>query len=177
MPKATAEQVVIEIVRQAEGELSAKTRLFKAFYFAHLAYFDDNPGILTDWPIARMPNGPGIDNSDGLIDSLVAKGLLVVERYHDGFYPEYRYRLTEKGKESPNLGKAETESVAKAVAFVRNKSCSELSNLTHEKSRSWQMGKNGDRLNIYIDIIPDDEYERMRRAIPEQSELDAVFSQ
>src|SRR4051794_835855 len=76
--KTTAHAVVLEILRQADGEWTGKTKLFKAFYFAHLYYAAERPGALTHWPIARMPQGPGIDNSEGLFSELVRDGLLTV---------------------------------------------------------------------------------------------------
>src|SRR5262245_14796407 len=98
MPRTRAQDVILEILRSADGEWTGKSKLFKAFYFAHLYYANEQPRLLTDWPIARMPQGPGIDNSHELFNSLVAAGLLTVEPIHDGPYPEYRYRLTDRGR-------------------------------------------------------------------------------
>ena len=51
-----------ELIRQSAGDrIEGKTRLFKAFYFAHLFYARSAVDYLTDWPIVRMPQGPGID--------------------------------------------------------------------------------------------------------------------
>jgi hypothetical protein len=99
MPRTTAEDVLLEVLRNADGEWTGKTKLFKAFYFAHLYYAKDRPGLLTDWPIARMPHGPGIDNYQALFGALEAKGHLAIELVHQGPLPEYRYRLSDKGKE------------------------------------------------------------------------------
>ena len=41
----------------------------------------------------------------------------------------------------------------------------ELSDLTHEFSRSWIEARDGQPLDIYIDMIPDDEFERHEREI------------
>src|SRR5712691_6586508 len=97
MPQTQAKDVILEILRNADGEWTGKTKLFKTFYFAHLYYANERPGFLTDWPIARLPQGPGIDKSYLLFESLVKDEYLIVETVHDGPYPEYRYRLTEKG--------------------------------------------------------------------------------
>src|SRR5258708_4160827 len=94
MPKTTADAVILEIIRQADGEWTGKAKLFKVFYFAHLYYANEQPGMLTDWPIARMPQGPGIHNSEALFSDLVNRGLLEIEHVHEGPYPEFRYRLT-----------------------------------------------------------------------------------
>src|SRR5262245_54707294 len=100
MARTHARDVILEILRQADGEWTGKTKLFKAFYFAHLYYANKRPGRLTDWPIARMPQGPGIHNSQELFSSLIQDGYLLVEPVHEGPYPEHRYRLTDKGKEA-----------------------------------------------------------------------------
>src|SRR5438034_9436388 len=97
MPRATAQQVILELIRQGKGEWVGKAKLFKAFYFAHLYYADERPGILTDWPIVRMPEGPGIHDSGTLFAELVREGYLTIDRTHEGPYPEQRYRLTDKG--------------------------------------------------------------------------------
>ena len=41
----------------------------------------------------------------------------------------------------------------------------ELSELTHEHSRSWQTTPNGQEMNIYVDLIDDEEMEVMRRQV------------
>ena len=38
------------------------------------------------------------------------------------------------------------------------KGAAELSDLTHEFSRSWNSASEGQELNIYVDLIPDDEF-------------------
>lgn len=159
MPKLNAQQVVLQLIRAADGEWCGKKRLFKAFYFAHLYYAAEHPGILTDWPIARLPEGPGINDSSFVFDPLVAQGLLVIERVHVGPYPEYRYRLTEKALALPEPPDDAKRAIEQAAQFSLHRQASELSAITHEHSRSWKKGQNGDTLDIYIDLIPDDEYE------------------
>ena len=159
MPKTTAESVLLEILRQSDGEWTGKTRLFKAFYFAHLYYGSQRPGLLTDWPFARMPQGPGIDKSDELFARLTEGGLLTSEMVHgEGPYPEYRYRLTENGFKSPPVPEDAARAIEKSVLFCKDKSAGQLSQLTHDHSRSWIEGKDGDILNIDIDLIPEEEY-------------------
>src|SRR3954447_14758310 len=97
MPRTSARDVILEILRHTDGEWTGKTKLFKAFYFAHLYYANEHPGLLTDWPIARLAQGPGIHNSEQLFADLRQAGCLTVELIHEGPYPEYRYRLTEQG--------------------------------------------------------------------------------
>lgn len=178
MPKSTGEAVVLEILRQADGEWTGKTKLFKAFYFAHLYYGAERPGRLTSWPIARMPKGPGIHNSGGLFESLIADGLMTRESVHEGPYPEYRYRLTEKGWGALPMPEEASCAVQKAVLFCKEKTASELSQITHEYSRSWGATQNGQILDIDIDLIPDDEYLKREEEFEELDEcLAKVFKE
>jgi hypothetical protein len=158
MPRTTARDVILQILRDKDGQWSGKTKLFKTFYFAHLYYASDNPGLLTTWQIARLPEGPGIDQSPKLFGDMVKEGLLTIDLFHEGPYPEYRYKLTEKGRNAPPPSPDAQRAIRQATDFCYPKTGAELSQLTHDKSRSWKHGKDGDILDIYIDLIPDDEY-------------------
>lgn len=160
MPRAEAQDVILELLRAADGEWTGKLKLFKAFYFAHLYYANESPRLLTGWPIARLPQGPGIHRSDELFRKLVEGGLLEIESIHDGPYPELRYRLTKKGREAGRPPEDARVAIEKATLFCLPKTAAELSQLTHERSRSWLEGKDGDILDVCLDTIPDDEYER-----------------
>src|SRR5580698_7436602 len=103
MARTDAQRVVVEIIRQAGGTWDGKTKLFLAFYFAHLYYAGHEPGILTAWPIVRLPQGPGMDKSAMLLQGLVKSGYLLIERIQEGPYPESRYRLTDKARTEPPL--------------------------------------------------------------------------
>ncbi|MGL4550769.1 MAG: hypothetical protein ACRC33_06245 [Gemmataceae bacterium] len=165
MPAAEPGDVILEILRQADGEWVGKTKLFKAFYFAHVYSAIKRPVPLTDWAIARMPRGPGIHDSDRLFGSLVAAGTLLIERVHVGPYPEFRYRLTDKGKAVPGLTGEALAAVHDAATFCSSRTASELSQITHEYSRSWNEGADGELLNVAIDAIPDDEYDARKAGI------------
>jgi hypothetical protein len=78
--QTTAEQVVLGLIRAAGGEWEGKRRLYKGFYFAHLYFAEQNPGLLTDCPIARMPQGPGIHKVSELLSGLTGAGLLEMEK-------------------------------------------------------------------------------------------------
>jgi len=171
MARAGARDVILQIIRDADGEWSGKTRLYKAFYFAHLYYANERPGLLTDWPIARMPQGPGIHNGDALLGDLVREGYLTVEVFHEGPYPEYRYRLTEAGRQAGDLHGAVRWAIKEATIFCQGKTAAELSQITHERSRSWNQAKDGDILDVHIDTIPDGEYAEREREIMRLTDL------
>src|SRR3954464_3295407 len=103
MARTDAQRVVLELIRQAGGAWDGRAKLSRAFYFAHLYYARDEPGILTNWPIVRTPQGPAIHNSAVLLKGLVKNGFLTVEVIHEGPYPDSRYRWTAKAAAEPFL--------------------------------------------------------------------------
>jgi hypothetical protein len=159
MPRTKAEDVILEILRVTDGEWTGKAKLFKAFYFAHLYYAKQYPGLLTDWPIARLPQGPGIDQSSVLFGNLIRSGYITIEQTHEGPFPEYRYRLTPVGKDATRPPEDARDAIEKAASFCLSRTAEELSLLTHERSRSWIEGQDGEVLDIYIDLIPDEDLE------------------
>ena len=49
-----AAQIVLEIIKQSPGdEIVGKTKIFMAFYFAHLFYAADSTGYPSEWPIVK----------------------------------------------------------------------------------------------------------------------------
>lgn len=162
--RAKAKRVIAALIKQAGGTFTGKTRLYKAFYIAHLLYAEQQRGYLTNWPIVRMPHGPGIDGGDELIAELELSGVVELHKVPEGPWTTTCYQLT--GEHAGNkLSAAETRAIKQAVEFVRKKTASELSELTHEHSRSWIEARDGQPLDIYIDLIPDDDFDRRKREI------------
>jgi hypothetical protein len=163
--RSKAKQVILEIIRQGKGKLTGKTRLYKAFYVAHLLYAEQETGYLTAWPIVRMPFGPGIDCGDELIAELELAGMLTRKKVAEGPWKTTRYLLTGDNERTERLAAPARRAIKQAVAFVCSKTATELSDLTHEFSRSWIEARDGQPLDIYVDIIADDEFERREREI------------
>lgn len=157
--KQRAKQVIYEIIRQAGGEFHNKTNMYKAFWKAHLEYAKNNPGYLSLWPIVRMPKGPGIDKFDQLIGELVTDGLLEIDEVQNGDFFGFFFSTTEKEPSFPQLSQPEMDAIRFGVEFVSNKSATLVSEESHEQSRSWRASKNGEELNIYLDLLSDEEYE------------------
>jgi hypothetical protein len=158
-----AARVVLEIVCQSPGdEIVGKGRLFKAFYYAHLFYAVESAGFLTDWPIVKMPEGPGIHDFRKLIDSLIANGDLETEPAKVGPYKTTKYKAALEKRGS--MQQAEVDAVRQAVEFIAEKSAAQLSDITHEFSEAWNSAKMGEELSIYVDLLPDDERESRRQA-------------
>src|SRR5437667_5852958 len=114
-----AKRLILEILRQSEGGLG-KTQLFKAFWLAHLYYSKNARGYLTDWPIVRMPNGPGIDQGDSLLLQLIHSGDVVRTYEAVGPFTEINCRLAKqsKDKKSP-LPQAAIKAIKLAVSDVK----------------------------------------------------------
>jgi hypothetical protein len=149
--KEDAKQVICTILAAACGELHKKALLDKAFYTAHLFYWQESAGTLTDYPIVRTPKGPGIRDADLLLHELEQEGRIQVCREQYGPYPEYVYYLTEKftiDRDDPRY-----RAIEKAVKWIDGKSSADLSRETYEYSRSWQQAQDGEELDIYIDLI------------------------
>jgi hypothetical protein len=157
---ARAKHVLVELIRAAGGEWTGLTKLYKAFYLAHLYYAGSEPGYLTNWPIVRMPNGPGVESGDELLNELVLAGIITRESAKIGPYPTTTYRVTTKKLPGRLLKNDALKAIRSAVKFVEEKTATELSEITHEYSRSWNAARDGQTLNIYIDQIDDEEFSR-----------------
>ena len=172
--KSRAKRIIVEIVRQGGPTFGGYTRLYKAFYFAHLYYFQENVGLLSDWPIVHMPKGPGIEAGRELIDELISAGQIIKETVYDGPFRSAQFRVV--GNPKTDLDEKEIASIRGAVDLVKTRSATELSELLHDFSRAWIGAQSGQPLNIYIDLIEDGKYdddmERMRTL---RDEVAAVF--
>jgi hypothetical protein len=159
MAATSAHRVVVEILRNAPQGIN-KTKLYKAFYLAHLIYAQRAAGILTDWPIARLPKGPGISDGYMILDELKAAGTIEHRVGPCGPYTEHTYYLISPEDSLGSLAEVAGKAIADATAFILPRSASEVSDLSHGFSRSWIEGRDGDTLEIYTDLIDDDEFER-----------------
>ena len=158
--KERAKRVIVEILRMSGGNCDSTTRIFKTFYYAHLFYAQKSPGYLTDWPIVALEHGPGVGNADELFAELIAEGVIERRRAHVGPHASMHYRLLIN--QIPDLEDAEIQAIREAVKFLEPFTPAEQWQLTHDYSRSWNQAKQGDELNIYIDLLDDDEFEKRR---------------
>jgi hypothetical protein len=161
--KERAKRIIVEIIREAGGSLRNKTNLYKAFYYAHLKYAEENPDYLSAWPIVRMPNGPGIDNFDTLVAELLLTGELHVGTVDAGDGKEaFRFELIEVADKFQPMNSHELAAIKYGVNRVRGKTAAECSEESHANSRSWRSSEDGEELNIYVDSLTDDEYSRLQ---------------
>ena len=164
----TAKRIILAIVHEAGGRFRGKTRLYKAFYAAHLWYWKQSAGILSDYPIARMPKGPGIHRGDDLLRQLVADGSLEIQLDRSGLYPEYVYRTVGPG---PEVTQEERHAIGKAVQWVAGRDATQAVQEIHEFSRTWNEAKDGEILDVYRDLLTDEQEEETRAAVGKAREL------
>ena len=159
-PNATkAKRIITEILKQSPEGIG-KTKLYKTFWVAHLFYAERQVGFLSDWPIVRMPMGPGIDRGESLVAELIDEGRVSVTNERVGPFVETRHHLG-KSDEHP-LPTEAVEAIKEAVAYIKPMSAEECSDLSHRFSRSWNQTSNGEEMDIYSDLIPDVEYGQRR---------------
>jgi len=163
-------QLMYEIIRQSKGGLQGKARLFKAFYLANLIHAHNAPVCLCDWPIVKMPNGPGIHEFPALIAELVDRGWVEQRDIQIGPYPSTEFRVVREDV-ATTFSETEKESIRGAVEYVRSKTASELSDETHEFSRTWQESDIGAALDVYVDLIRETEFQKREQAIEELKKI------
>ena len=164
--KEVAKTIIIEIVRQAGGVLDNKTNLYRAFYYAHLHFADKRGYYLSTWPIVKMPYGPGIESFDLLLGELMAEKQIECVPCERGECQGFCFRvLPETYRSSLPIG-AE-EAIAYALKKVEGKSATRVSEQSHLDSRSWREASNGEELNIYLDLLDENEYRNRQESAAE----------
>jgi hypothetical protein len=164
--KQLAKQIILEIIRQAGGVLKYKTRLYKAFYYAHLRFADTQPGYLSTWPIVRMPRGPGIHHFKDLILELVAEKKIDIQIIH-GKHKGYVFNLLPCELILDLLPKGAGEAIAFGVQQIEGRTPTQTSEDSHLRSRAWGQAKDGEELNIYLDSLSEEEYQKNKKKAEE----------
>jgi hypothetical protein len=161
--------LICQIIAAAGGKMEGRVRLYKAFYYAHLFYWIKGQGLLTQQPIVRMPWGPGVHDGKSILEALQHEGKLKITPRRTGPYQEAVYELVSPFEINP--GDSRYQAVEQAVEFVRGKSAAELSEESHVYSRSWRESKEGEVLDIYSDLLDDDEYAQVTASVREAEAL------
>jgi hypothetical protein len=173
--KEIAKTIILQIVRQAGGVLDNKTNLYKAFYYAHLHFADRRGYYLSTWPIVRMPNGPGIDSFDVLLGELMAEGKMECISVEWRDCSGFRFSIP-SGIPQETLPIGAEEAIAYALKQIKGKTASAVSAQSHDDSRSWREASDGEELNIYTDLLGDEEYrQRKQRAAEIAEAMKAVW--
>ena len=161
-----AKQIVCALLQCSGGKFEGKTRLNKAFWWAHVHYYRHHPGLLSRYPIARLTEGPAIDEADSLLASLERDRHLAIHGQPKGPYLEEVYELRKPW--SDQLPEVAIDSIQHAVEWVRDKTAVEVSQASHRLSRSWQAAKDGDIIDIANDTLSEDDLRDT------QTELDRI---
>jgi hypothetical protein len=164
-----AKDVICQIIAVAGGRLDGRLRLYKAFYYAHLFFWKRGTGVLTTHPIVRMPLGSGIHEAKGILQELQEEGRIRITTRPNGPYEEHVYELASKFEINPEDPRH--KAVEDAVEWIRNKSAVELSEETHVYSRSWRQAKDGEALDIYADLLDDEEYTQVGQEVAQAEAL------
>lgn len=168
-----AANVLRVIVDASGGEFEGRLRLVKAFYFAHLFHLKETGKFLTDWPIVRMPKGPGIDSLKSILDHCKSESILSEAQSSVGPYPEYRYRTAEIHSDR-DLDEKERNAIIKAAIFVSSRTGSELSEITHEYSNAWQQAVDGEELNLALDLLDQEQFTYLQQRSKDSASLFGV---
>jgi len=155
-----AKKIIVELVREAGGQFQNKTNLFKSFWKAHLSYAANSPGYLSTWPIVRMPNGPGIEDFDYLLSEMLGDGWLTIGETQVGSFRAMIFSLGPNCP-PPSLPEDALAAIREGVEAVDGKSATAVSDESHRQSRVWREAKDGEELDIYLDLIDDAERARL----------------
>jgi hypothetical protein len=179
-----ARAVLWAIVQQSAPHNSEKLVLGRdslvwLFWLAHLYYARKNPGYLTAWPLIRKPWGAEVLELDAILKELIEDGLVRAEQVDCGPMPLMSYVCTGKPLDF-ELRPQVLDAVREAHSFfTADKAPGALWNQPFPLSfsRAWRITPDGEELNIYLDLIPDDAYEDGRRMLEELTRgLEGVFS-
>jgi hypothetical protein len=155
-----AKNIVCAVVAASGGQFHGKTRLNKAFWRAHVVHYHKQNGLLSSYPIARLPEGPAIDDYEDLLVVLEREGRIELGQREESGYVETTITLK---SQPPILDEGEMASINEAVAWVRPRTAQQVSRESHESSLSWQKKANGELLEIAFDALDASEVD-VRRA-------------
>jgi hypothetical protein len=166
--REAAKQLILKIVAMAGGRLEAMSRLNKAFYAAHLIYWQERQGVLSDYPVVKLPHGPAIDDFDGLVAELVGEGALEVHDELIGPYPTTVLTLKTSVQIDPKA--PEFDPIQRAVRWVKRHTVAELERLTHDRPSYLAQPRVGYEQPIYLDAIKEEEYAKVKASCAEVDE-------
>ena len=164
--KEIAKTIIVEIVRQAGGVLDNKTNLYKAFYYAHLHFAEKRGYYLSMWPIVKMPYGPGIESFDLLLGELMTERQIECVPCERGDCHGFCFRVLPESFRS-SLPVGAEQAIAHALKKVEGKSAKRVSQQSHLDSRSWREAADGEELNIYLDLLDENEYRSRQESAAE----------
>lgn len=160
----TAKELILRLVRANGGRLTGKKRLYKAFWRANLLHVEATGRDLTTWPIVRMPHGPGIDEVEKLVCSLVEEGRIAWQ-IGEGSLTKM-WILESKDNVQRPMDEDVDRAVSGAIDFIRDKTEDQLSEDSHLVG--WYEATMGQPQEPSLDLVKEDEYDQNRRAFRKQ---------
>ena|SRR5665213_693521 len=145
-----AKNIVCALIHVEGGKFQGKTRLNKAFWRAHVYHYRHNTGLLSTYPIARLPEGPAIDDLDRLLLALEQEGRIKITEQAKGRYLETVLSLTSN---PPRLREDEAIAIADAIQWVKGKSAAQVAQESHRFSRGWKTQCNGCIIDVQMDAL------------------------
>lgn len=172
--KERAKAIIVEIIRQADGTFRNKTNLFKAFWLAHVKYAESHVSPLSDWPIVKLPKGPGIHDFDLLLGELMESGTIETVEVQLNDVSGFHFHL--RDHETDPLAGDALSAVQFAVSQFHGIPATEASRISHEDSRAWNSVRIGDEMDVVLDTISDEEFDRISARVTQFSDaLDEVL--
>jgi hypothetical protein len=174
-----AKAILVAAIQAAGGRFARRTNLYKVFWVAHLVHMVNHGSTLSNWPIVRMPNGPAPDKARDLLTALEKEGIVRQVPQLHGPRSGYDSELLNLAKAveltEAELTSEEIDSVSYTVQQLEGATASALSRWSHELSRAWRGARNGGTLDIYIDLLEDDEeFDALRRELRDSEEARLV---
>lgn len=175
-PADEAKRIILGIIQKSGGSLEGRTRLYKAFYAAHLFYWQKHGLYLTTHPIVCMPNGPGIDGGHNILRRLRQEGIVRVSLRSAGPHMVDVYELVPGA--TVELEATEAEAIEEALKWIEGKSGTAISEESHAASVTWteaaERGEYGKSLHIFLDSLSEEELDTKRElAAASKALLDA----
>lgn len=156
-----AKALLVALVRECpQGAPILRTQLYKGYYFSLLMCMHALGAELVDWPVVKMPQGPGVESGEELLGELCAEGVLVMSNESVGPFRGFGYRIADvdaADRYADEFSEPETQAIRDACAYAHSKTAADLTNTTHELSRSWKACEMGHALPIFADLLLDDE--------------------
>lgn len=157
-----AKRIFLALIAGAGEEFRGRTRLNKAFWYAHLYHYRHHEGLLSRYPIARLPEGPCANDYQYLLSSLEADGdLQVAVDNTSSMHATYVMQACRAPSEI-ELTDDERDSVQAALNWIHGKSGADVSSESHKLSRGWQKGNDGDVIDVALDALTLEDYEAQR---------------
>ena len=149
-----AKNLVCALVHFEGGRFEGKTRLNKAFWRAHVYHYRHHAGLLSKYPIARLPEGPAIDDLDDLLVILEREGRIEIQEQPKHGHIETVVVL----RSAPPVLEADEETaVREAIEWIKGKTAVQVRDESHELSAAWQRGKNGEIIDLAFDALDREE--------------------